>query len=363
MLLPLVVMLVVWTLVPRSGASITLASAARAVVLASAANSVVAWLSTVIPLNALLRPFWNAEEAAFTVAEAAQTMGRYAGVFGQPAEAGLMYSVAAVLAAWRYSERSGRMYLLLALITVGGILSVSKVFLLVGLPVTIALLLVRTRGARSLTTLTTIAAVIFIGVSLFTANFLRAWDGFGYLTRLFNPPQGVSLIEFYTAGRWNSDAMMIQRVSTLLAASPLTGVGAAGLAIAYDSQWTSSLVMSGVLGMLGVIVTLLVITRHLLRIPDRETRLMGLAFLAVLLGASFGIPSLTANRVATVVWLIAALLMSIAHSEDRKNRISPLTPRPSKARARDCSFSSMSRCSSSGWRATPSSGSIRLEEV
>lgn len=311
LLLPLMTMVAILVLVPQGGARVALKTAARTVALASAANAIVATTSTILPLNFLLRPFWGAASNAGTVAESAQTMGRYAGVFAQPAEAGLVYSIAAVLSVWRYSDRPSRMYLLLTIITVGGVLSVSKVFLLVGLPVTIILLWLLRRGTARVNM---VVSTSLIGTLILSATFIQEWDGFSYLTRLLEPPAGVSLIEFYTAGRWNSGAPMIEFVKFLLTVSPWTGVGAGGLVASYDSQWTESLVMGGVLGVLGVVAVLALLLAKMRRILDRDTRLTAFAFLAVLIGASFGIPSLTANRAATIIWVVAALLLLIAYT-------------------------------------------------
>lgn len=60
---------------------------------------------------------------------------------------------------------------------------------------------------------------------------------------------------------------------------------------------------TGLVAMLGLLLASFV------RIRQRSTRLMALAVWALLVGASFGLPALTANRAATVVWVVAALLV------------------------------------------------------
>ena len=328
LLLPLMLMLAVWCLVPANGALPVLRATAWAVSLAAAGNAILAAISTVKSLDGFLRQFWSNQDVLETVAERAQTMGRYAGVFGQPAEAGLVYSIAAVLAVWRFGERPARMYLLLSLFAIGGVLSVSKVFLLVGLPVTLILLWIsNARGAER-----TMLIVVLLSVAplVSTASFFQEWTGFDFFIRLLDPPEGVSLIEFYTSGRWNSDTHMSDVLSFVLLATPWVGVGVDGLKTAYDAQWTETLVLSGVLGTLGVVATMILLFVRVCKLNDRGVRLMGFAFLAVLFGASFGITSLTANRAATVVWIVAALLVAISHSPAKVSEPSPLPRRSSR---------------------------------
>src|SRR5699024_551510 len=134
-------MLVIWSLVPQSGAELVLRTAAVVAVWAAAVNAVLALVSSTAPavFVPLLKPFWGTGEGS--VAENAMRMGRFTGIFNSPAEAGTMYSIAAVLAVWVYSHRLVIMYCLVTLITLGGVLSVSKVFLLIGLPIILLLFL------------------------------------------------------------------------------------------------------------------------------------------------------------------------------------------------------------------------------
>jgi hypothetical protein len=310
LLSPLMIMLGMWSLIPPQAAQAALRTGAKVVAWASAVNATVAaWSTTTTAPTEFLRPFWGSESAVSTVGERALTMGRHTGVFSQPAEAGLMYSVAAVLAVWAFSKRPALMYLLVSVISVGGILSVSKIFLLVGLPVAVALLWVTRRGAGKAGVVVAIGAVALV---LSTATFFQEWTGLDYLTRLLDIPAGQSALEFYTAGRWNEDSSMLSVISKVLAASPMVGVGVGGVSAPYDSLWTEAVVVAGLLGVAAMLTVLVLLWRAFRRIGDRDLRRAALAFWVVLVGGSFGIPALTVNRAATVVWVVAALFVAIA---------------------------------------------------
>jgi len=309
LLLPIAIMLIIWTLLPATSYALALRTVAKTLAWASAANAVLSVISSMIPtaILPLIRPFWSEETGA--VAESAMQMGRFTGVINQPAEAGVVYSIAAILAVWAYSNRAVLMYALLALITIGGMLSVSKVFLLIGLPVVLALLWMTRRGTERLWMVGFL--VVFVIYTL-TSTFIQEWSGYDYMMRLLEIPPGDSIIEFYTAGRWDEDANMRVVLDVVLAASPLAGVGASGLEVPYDSQWTETLIMSGLLGIFALVVVFLVMLLWFRRIADWETRWTAYALWAVLFFGSFGISTLTANRVSTIAWVVVALLVALA---------------------------------------------------
>lgn len=315
LVLPLVVMLLIWTLVPPSGAERALRTASKLIAALAALNALVAVASSVLPsLVSFLYPFWSAEAGdSGSVGELAMTMGRFSGIFNQPAEAGLVYSVAAVLAVWAFAQQRALMYLMLGLVTVGGMLSVSKVFLLVGLPVAIVLLLLTQKIAGWVGIF---LAGGLLTILLGTASFFQEWTGLDYLTRLLEIPENQSILQFYTAGRWTEGSSVMEVTDFVLGASPLFGMGIAGLVVPYDSLWTEAVVLGGVLMALAMVVVLVTLLLAFTKIQDKSLRLMSYAFWAVVVGASFGIPALTANRAATIVWVVAALLVAIsAHAK------------------------------------------------
>lgn len=320
LLLPLVVMLLIWTIVPLTGAEPALRTASRLIVLLAAVNAVLAIGSSLMPsVVSFLLPFWSAEAGdSGSVGELAMTMGRFSGIFNQPAEAGLVYSVAAVLAVWVFAKHPTLLYPLFGLLTVGGMLSVSKVFLFVGLPISIALLLA-TRKIASWVGIFLAAGLLTI--LLGTASFFQEWTGLDYLTRLLDIPENESLLQFYTAGRWTEGSSVMEVTEFVLGTSPLFGMGIAGLVVPYDSLWTEAIVLGGLLMVATMVFVLIALIRAFRKIHDRNLRLTSYALWVVLVGASFGLPSLTANRAATIIWVVAALLVAIsAHGQGRKRK-------------------------------------------
>jgi hypothetical protein len=100
----------------------------------------------------------------------------------------------------------------------------------------------------------------------------------------------------------------------VLRAAPVAGFGAGGLdGPAYDSLWQQVLVVSGVLGVIlaaAVFVMLAWRLTGLRRVLARENWQLACGTAVLAAGASAGIPSLTANRAATLLWLVLGALVT-----------------------------------------------------
>lgn len=303
--LPVAVMLIVWTLVKRSNAVPALEAVARVTVWGSVASSVVGILSTQVDLTNFLALFWGGGEGAdTTTAENAATMGRYSGIFNQPAEAGLVYSLALILAVWLYSRKPVLLYPALGILAIGGILTVSKIFLFIGLPLAIWYLFCRYRLGGKLLTL---ASLVGMFALIAESGFVQEWDGFSYFARLFEAPQG-NAVGFYTAGRWDENSNMLGVIDAVLTARPLNGFGFAGRSVAYDSAWTEVIVVGGLPGAACLAMAFVAIFRQAYRTGNPARRRLTYLVALLMAGASLGLPVLTANRAATLVWLVLALL-------------------------------------------------------
>jgi hypothetical protein len=136
------------------------------------------------------------------------------------------------------------------------------------------------------------------------------WSGQSYLTRLLDP--GGDVVGQYTAGRIGDGSSLYRTVAVVLHDSPWFGLGAGGLATAYDNAWVEALCMAGLVGAAlytAVLVALAVAwLRRRAGMDAAAARLAG-GLVLVLAGASVGVPALTANRTASVAWLLLTLLL------------------------------------------------------
>jgi hypothetical protein len=312
LLLPVAALLVALMLA-SSGADTTrlLRIVCTVLVVAMCVNGVLAYLSSIRDMTWLLSQFWDSQTSQRSVADQAAEMGRFSGMINQPAEAGTLYGMSVLAAIYLYREHALKMGISMLLLTIGGVLTISKVFLLVGLPIA-AWQAVRVSGPRLR------RLVVFLALAIFAAMAARSGlvlsgVGSAYFGRLLHPSGGANdVMDLYTAGRFGSTWALQVVTEAVLNSSPWFGFGARGLAAAYDNAWVEALVIAGVAGAAiytAVLTTLALswLRRRLTNDAAQSSFAGGLVLLVI--GASTGIPALTANRVATVAWLLISFLL------------------------------------------------------
>ena len=276
-------------------------------------NSVLALIESQVDISQWLSPFWTSltdDVLGGTVAGRASQLGRFTGLLNQPAEAGSLYAIALFAALYLWHRKPWRLTATLVLLTVGGVFTVSKIFLLGALPIALWQVL-RLRGRR-LMRLGLVAFALTIAYTALSAGLLPGWPGSDLMLRYLRPTNNYLL--FFSAGRYGGATFLTELVSTVLSRSPLAGFGLRGLVAAYDSGWVQALVFAGIIGVAMYTGVLLVLirawwTRRQYLAPAESTFAASLVLLAI--GASFGFPALTGNRVATVLWVLLSLTLLV----------------------------------------------------
>lgn len=257
--------------------------------------------------------FWRGDES---VASRALTNGRYAGIFNQPMEAGVAYSIG--LLAWLYLAENkfidirlkSTIYLLLMI--VGGLFTVSKVFLIGGLGLffvgSILIKNVRTRIFR-------LSLLFFLFGFPVYYYLLHTWDGMNYLFRFFNKNSYQDgFLNLITAGRYGgSNSQQGDFFSAIWKSSPIYGEGLGSQQV-LDSGFFHFFADGGLIGLGFYLLILLSLCYSIIKFYSytklsSETKLfIGLALLIII--ASFGAPVLTLNRSSVIVWLFIGLLLN-----------------------------------------------------
>jgi hypothetical protein len=313
LILPLavIVLVEVW-LTTAADASRLLRIACGVLVLAMCINAILGVISTFVDLTPLLSQFWSNEvvdPSTGTVAGLSAQLGRATGILNQPAEAGTLYSMALLAAIYILRDNPSRLAAAVLLILVGGVITVSKVFLLVGLPIA-AWQVLRIASDRKRRVATIAGALLVFAIGAGQAGLIDQWEGSRFLGRLLEPNAG--LLEFYTGQRLGESSSVEPIVESVLRESPVVGMGAGGLLVPYDNGWVEAFATGGVIGVIVYTFTLAILMRawwiRRSSLPHGQSMLgIGLVLLAI--GASVGFSPLTANRVATVLWVLVTLAL------------------------------------------------------
>lgn len=316
---PLAVMVLCLILLTGATRLALLRTVAAVVVAAMSVNAVLSLISVWVDLTWLLHWFWTNEvSAADAVMSPAETMGRFSGIFVMPAQAGAAYGIALLAAIWLFRKRMAWLVVIVSLIAFGGVLSVSKNFLFVGIPVFVINSL-RLSGMRRPRRFLSLALGLAAAAELVGGGLLPTWGGREGL-RYYTEPSG-DLLRYYTAGRMGEGSDFDRVMGMVTSESPVYGFGANGLKVAVDGSWVQVIIMAGLLGLallIGVIVIMVCACwSHRDHTPDSQFA-QGLIVLAI--GTSFGIPVFTTARVASFLWLLICLSVLSCGPRSRSGR-------------------------------------------
>jgi hypothetical protein len=280
-------------------------------------NSAIASYCVLFDLTNIMRPFVKSCFGDISVWELAETMNRHSGIFNQPFESGIMYSLG--LLSWGYLNRVRPSYnfisgLSLSMIILGGILPVSKVFILGGIPIFI-FYWCPFRNFSKYFKLSFITALI---IGYFFISFIfMSWEGRDYFKRLFQIDRQTNLVSLYSGGRFGmpvdqAHGMIMSNFLYVWNKSPLWGFGF-GRTSCFDNAYLEFFYQGGIIALLGYLILLgiyfLFSLFNFLK-GHEEGRLL-LAFFILLMGASFGAPVITINRSSAVFWVFTVFLFTM----------------------------------------------------
>jgi hypothetical protein len=193
----------------------------------------------------------------------------------------------------------------------GGILSVSKVFILIGIPLFFIYLILEGRLKHILDRRFIVSSILSVAAIIMIC---KAWKGFGYFARLFNiSGKSISeLIQLYTAGRFGAEHSGIRYYfAHVWGESPLHGLGFAAITT-FDNAYLEFFTQGGLIALFGYLSILAVIGFVGLSQYRRneEGRFVLILFIFIIV-SGMGAPIVTINRFSTLFWLFLILLFSI----------------------------------------------------
>lgn len=314
LLTPPMVLVVTWYWAQRTPVARLITAVTRTIAACAAISGALAATQLATgsaALAGLLPRFWDASpEDRASVALRAVQNGRYTGIFDQPAEAGLVYGLALLCVVYlaRRGQRQSLTAISGALVCCGGVLCVSKVFLLGALPLAAVTVMAGRDAWRRF--LPPAVAAAGTAVLAWSAGWLPAWGpGRVALAALVHPAAGS-----YTAGRYGAGGGTLGPVAAdVLRASPWGGFGLRGLGVAYDSQWLEILAVAGVIGLAMAAVAVIAVAVRWVSLRARMAapeRMLAGGVLALVCVAAAGFPSLTSIRGGTLTWLILGVLLA-----------------------------------------------------
>ncbi len=292
-------------------------------------NSLIALASVFFDTQTFLNYFVVAGDSGgadfSTVSQRAATMGRFSGIFNQPIESGLSYSIGVLC--WVYLANIERKvsysgWIAIVLLLIGGGLSVSKVFIVVGFPLALIYYGWLNFGKVLKFRKSTLAGFFIIGACLVSVVmiFIDNWTGWSFFIRLFDftTISDKGFLATYTAGRLDSDESgVINRFAETWSESPIYGFGLPVEGI-LDNGYLEFFYLGGIVALTFYILMLFVLLFIALIRKKNNSKCGKFLFILWILTiiAGIGAPVFTLNRTSIFFWvliILAILILSRRH--------------------------------------------------
>lgn len=300
LVLPAVTFMVLPTVLPQNEDVLVNVSEAVTISAALCASFTAASLISV-PANEMLQ-IW-VQSGDNSVWLNSQDVGRYTGIFNQPIEAGIFYSVALLgsIHAYRYGTMS-RVLLLaaIALIIFGGTASLSKNFIVLGAACAVAYAFWIKLLSRVLFIILCVPILILAPVGLEQLNI-------NYIASLRDLYLDQGLIGALSAGRFGSEDGSVSLLFTSLFESGdwVSGRGL-GSHLPLDSGYLEYLYQGGIFGLCGYILALAAMSWYAWTNRQYENGKMLMVLLIYIWLSSTGGPTITASRAGVIVLIMVS---------------------------------------------------------
>lgn len=340
MMQPLAVIVVVGTFVRCASpeqARAALRHACRLLILMLVLNTALSITSMFTDVTAIVTPFLRDEEGGVgPVWIFAAQLGRFTGIFNQPMESGLTYSLG--LLAWGYLARTARWrtmvaYAALVLMIVGGALSASKVFIAGGIPLFILYVSTWNRVHRIVREwrLWAVLAAGVVGIVIMMSSF----QGLSYFARLAARGDAFNVLMLLTGGRLGSEGTDLKLLlARVWAESPFFGLGF-GVEWMFDSAYVEFYAQGGFVSLLILLLIMATLGwagLRWMREGYEDGRLL-FAISVLIVGAGMGAPTITINRFSTVLWAMVVLIFEVVRLERERAPLPRAAPAPLRAPA------------------------------
>ncbi len=274
-----------------------------------------------------LAPFHSSfvDEVRGTVASRALSNFRFSGIFNQPLESGLGYSIA--MYSWYYCSDQFRSeflkYTFLILLIIGGIASVSKIFIFfIFLLITVLIFkrLIKIIESYSINKKFIIGSFSSLAMLplIYGVVLLIEWEGLGRLLRVLSFLQAddiAGMITLLTGGRFTGggeSGTIILHFKELLHYSPILGNGFAKIPI-VDNAFLEMMAYGGLVLLLIYVLFIFFLANKSIVISKTKIsiELRYFYLLLVILIAGFGAPVFTMNRVSILLIVVLAFLFHL----------------------------------------------------
>tara|TARA_B100000579_G_scaffold438023_1_gene471011 strand:+ start:18102 stop:19370 length:1269 start_codon:yes stop_codon:yes gene_type:complete len=238
-----------------------------------------------------------------TNAELNLTTGKFAGIFSQTYIVGFIYSFA--LLGWAYIYKNNnsqniKKFLLVLLIGIGGVMSFSKIFLIIGMPLFMIFIGFKRTIYLSMPIITIF--IIMISINSTIIEIIRDYEAMKYIYRLIF---GFSndFLNIFTSGRFADGSLIIPGIIKVLSANTFFGLGYGSIETS-DFSFFEIISLGGLVNLIAYSCLLIFLTMPIFFLESLKDKYFYSFFIFLSFISSIAAPILTANRISIVIWFV-----------------------------------------------------------
>lgn len=250
-----------------------------------------------------IQRYWFANKYELSTAIAAAGNGRFLGIFNQPLELGFYTGLGFIFICGRSISNSRLLNsFAFVLLAIGGMISVSKVFLVLGLGLGLfAFIFIRKN------TLTTLIWPALFGVFLIAILPIAFsnWAGYDYINRFFDVENYNNIIEFGTAGRFGSETTdVMSNFAEVWRFAPIFGFGLGSIR-RLDNGFLEFFYQGGLVSLALYLWLMFQVFLKLSRTNSANPDIkIAIVFLVYIFLSSIGAPVLTMWAAVLPIWAV-----------------------------------------------------------
>lgn len=239
-----------------------------------------------------------------TSAELNLTAGKFSGVFNQTFLVGFIYSFG--LLAWAYiykNENSHKTRLkkiiLFIFIAIGGVMSFSKIFLVIGMPLFLFFIGLKRFLYISFFVFLSFLIILYFNNELF--QIIRDYEGMKYVYRLIS--FSGNFLDVFTSGRFSDDSLIIPGIIYTLSTNTFFGFGYGSIETS-DFSFYEIISLGGMINLLAYSLLLIFMILPIFFLKSTKDIYFYSFFILLSFMSSIAAPIFTANRISIIIWYV-----------------------------------------------------------
>lgn len=239
-----------------------------------------------------------------TNAELNLSAGKSIGIFSQTYSVGFLYAFS--ILGWGYLYRNEntqkiKNFFLLSLLLIGGLISFSKIFLVIGIPLFVFFVGLKKFIYIFIPILLAILIIISFNSSIIET--IRDYEAMKYIYRLIVGFTSGDIVNIFTSGRLSEDSIIFPNIINILSTNTFFGLGYGSIETS-DFAFYEIISLGGLFSLFAYTFLLIIVIVPIFNLRSLKDKYFYSFFIILCFLSSLAAPIFTANRISIIIWFV-----------------------------------------------------------